>query len=94
MSATGVIDWSLTIAQLLLGLAMLCTVHRMVIGPRAQDRVLALDAFYVVGMLMLVTVGIRSGTAIFFEVALIIGVLGFVSTAGLAKFLMRGDVIE
>ncbi|HWJ87063.1 MAG TPA: K+/H+ antiporter subunit F [Pelagibacterium sp.] len=88
------VEWSLMIAQILLGVAMLVTVYRMVIGPRAQDRVLALDAFYVVGMLMLLTVGIRVGTPLFFEVSLIIGVLGFVSTAALGKFLMRGEVIE
>lgn len=88
------VEWSLMIAQILLGVAMLVTVYRMVIGPRAQDRVLALDAFYVVGMLMLLSVGIRVGTPLFFEVSLIIGVLGFVSTAALGKFLMRGEVIE
>lgn len=88
------IEWSLMIAQIFLGLAMLVTVYRIVIGPRAQDRVLALDAFYVVGMLMLLTVGIRVGTPLFFEISLIIGVLGFVSTTALGKFLMRGEVIE
>lgn len=93
MSAT-IIDYSLIIAQVMLGVAMLLTIFRMVVGPRAQDRVLALDAFYITGMLMLVTVGIRSGTSVYFEVALIIGMLGFVSTVALAKFLMRGEVIE
>lgn len=88
------VEWSIMIAQILLGVAMLVTVYRMVIGPRAQDRVLALDAFYVVGMLMLLSVGIRVGTPLFFEVSLIIGVLGFVSTTALGKFLMRGEVIE
>lgn len=88
------LEWSLIIAQTMLGLAMLLTVYRMIIGPRAQDRVLALDAFYVTAMLMLVSVGIRTGTPVFFEVALIIGMLGFVSTVALAKFLMRGEVIE
>ncbi|SDG32619.1 K+/H+ antiporter subunit F [Pelagibacterium luteolum] len=93
MSAT-IIDFSLIIAQVMLGVGMLLTVFRMVVGPRAQDRVLALDAFYITGMLMLVTVGIRSGSSVYFEVALIIGMLGFVSTVALAKFLMRGEVIE
>lgn len=88
------LEWSLLIAQVMLGLAMCCTIYRMIAGPRAQDRVLALDAFYVTGMLILVTVGIRIGTSIFFEVALVIGMLGFVSTVALAKFLMRGEVIE
>jgi len=93
MSAT-LLFWSIAIAQVLLGAAMLLTLYRLVVGPRAQDRVLSLDALYVVAMLMLVTFGMRTGTVIYFEVALLIGLLGFVSTVALAKFLMRGEVIE
>ncbi|WP_108463701.1 K+/H+ antiporter subunit F, partial [Devosia indica] len=59
-----------------------------------QDRVLSLDALYVVAMLLLVTFGMRASTVIYFEVALLIGLLGFVGTVALAKFLMRGEVIE
>ncbi len=55
---------------------------------------LAFDALYVNAMLLLLTFGIRSGTALYFELALIIALLGFVSTVALAKFLMRGEVIE
>ncbi len=92
--SVALIGYALVIAQCLLGLAMLCTIYRIAIGPRAQDRVLALDAFYVTGMLMLITVGIRIGSSVFFEVALVIAMLGFVSTVALAKFLLRGEVIE
>lgn len=86
--------WSLTIAQVLLALAMAAATYRMIKGPRAQDRVLSLDSFYVTAMLMMVVIGIRSGTTIYFEAALIIGMLGFTSSVALAKFLMRGEVIE
>ncbi len=86
--------WSITISQLLLAIAMLLTLYRLVVGPRAQDRVLSLDAMYVVAMLLLVTFGMRAGTVIYFEVAFLIGLLGFVGTVALAKFLMRGEVIE
>jgi len=82
------------IAQLALVAAMFLCTFRMIKGPRAQDRILALDALYVCAMLQLVAFGIRSGTTIYFEVALIIAMLGFVSTVALAKFLMRGEVIE
>ena len=81
-------------AQLLLGLAMLSCTWRLVRGPRAQDRVLALDALYVTAMLLILSIGMRSGTALYFEAALVVGMLGFVSTAALAKFLLRGEVIE
>jgi len=93
MSET-ILFWSLSIAQVLLVLAMLAAVFRMIKGPRAQDRVLSLDALYVGAMLLMVVFGIRSGTTLYFEAALIIGVLGFASSVALAKFLMRGEVIE
>jgi multicomponent K+:H+ antiporter subunit F len=81
-------------AQLLLGLAMLFALARLLAGPRAQDRVLALDTLYVNAMLLVLAFGIRKGTDLYFEAALVIGVLGFVSTAALAKFLLRGEVIQ
>jgi multicomponent K+:H+ antiporter subunit F len=81
-------------AQSLVGAAMLFAVWRLLRGPRAQDRVLALDTIYVNAMLLVLTFGIRSGTALYFEAALVIGMLGFVSTAALSKFLLRGEVIE
>ena len=93
MSA-DILFWMLTIAQVLLALAMAAASYRIVRGPRAQDRILSLDAFYVNGMLVLVIFGIKTGTTTYFEVALILGLLGFVGTVALAKFLMRGEVIE
>ena len=81
-------------SQLILALAMCAACWRLLRGPRAQDRVLALDSLYLSAMLLLVIVGIRSGQTIYFEVALVIGLLSFVATAALAKFIMRGEVIE
>jgi multicomponent K+:H+ antiporter subunit F len=89
-----ILSWSVTIAQLFLAAAMACMAFRLIRGPRAQDRVLCFDAFYVDAMLLLVTFGIRTGTKIYFEAALAMTLLGFVSSVALAKFLMRGEVIE
>jgi multicomponent K+:H+ antiporter subunit F len=89
-----ILAWSITAAQIMLGLACACAAYRIVAGPRAQDRILGLDTLYVTIMLVLLTFGIRSGTNIFFEAALVIAMLGFVGTVALAKFLMRGEVIE
>lgn len=93
MSA-ALLGWSLLAAQVMLGLSMLCAAWRVLRGPRAQDRVLGLDTLYVSAMLMVLTFGIRAGTVLYFEAALIIALLGFVGTAALSKFLMRGEVIE
>jgi multicomponent K+:H+ antiporter subunit F len=86
--------WSVAIAQILLALAMACAAYRILRGPRAQDRVLGFDTLYVNAMLMLLAFGIKSGVTIYFEAAFIVAVLGFVSTVALAKFLLRGEVIE
>jgi len=86
--------WAITAAQMMLGFAMLCAVYRILMGPRAQDRVLGLDTFYVNAMLMLLAFGIQTGRTLYFEASLIIALLGFVGTVALAKFLMRGEVIE
>ncbi|MBN9558491.1 MAG: K+/H+ antiporter subunit F [Alphaproteobacteria bacterium] len=87
-------SWALTLAGIMLAAAMGCAVYRMVRGPRAQDRILALDSFYASGMLLMLTFGIKSGTTLYFEAALVIALLGFAGTVALAKFLMRGEVIE
>lgn len=89
-----VLLWAVTAAQAMLVIAMGCYAWRVIRGPRAQDRVLCLDAMYVTAMLLALTVGIRTGSTIYFEAAFIIGVLGFASSVALAKFLMRGEVIE
>lgn len=89
-----VLSWSLFVAQLFLVLAMACAAFRMLRGPRAQDRVLALDTMYSIAMLLFLVIGMGNGNVFFFEGALVIAVLGFVTTVCAAKFLMRGEVIE
>lgn len=89
-----IIIWAITIAQIFLVCAMACALLRLARGPRAQDRVLGFDALYVAAMLLVLTIGIRTGSTVYFEAALVISLLGFVSTVALAKFLMRGEVIE
>ena len=85
---------AITAAQVVLGLAMALSTFRIAAGPRAQDRVLALDTLYVTAALLLLTFGIQTGRTLYFESALVIALLGFVGTVALAKFLMRGEVIE
>jgi multicomponent K+:H+ antiporter subunit F len=93
MSKTIIIASTWT-AQAALLIAMCLCAYRMIVGPRAQDRILALDALYVCAMLQLLAFGVRTGNTIYFEASLIIGMLGFVATVALGKFLMRGEVIE
>jgi multicomponent K+:H+ antiporter subunit F len=92
--STAILAWSIFAAQIMLALAMGCAAFRMLWGPRAQDRVLGLDTIGVDAMLLLLTFGIRTASALYFEAALVIALLGFVGTLALAKFLLRGEVIE
>lgn len=89
-----ILEASLLAAKLFLSLAMTAATVRILYGPRAQDRVLGMDTLYVNAMLLLLVFGIGSGSTVYFEIALIIGLLGFMATVAMAKFLMRGEVIE
>lgn len=75
-------------------LAMVFCAVRLLIGPAAQDRVLALDLLWMCGMLLALALGIRFASLIYFEAAMLIALIGFVSTIALTKFLMRGEIIE
>ena len=88
------LEFAMRFAQFCFVLAMLAAAFRMMRGPSAQDRVLALDTFYINGMLTLLMLGIRSGTTVYFDIALLIALFGFVGSVALAKFLLRGEVIE
>ncbi len=76
------------------GVAMLVAAWRMLRGPSAQDRVLALDLIYIIGMLIALVLGLRYTSHTYFEAALLIALFGFVSSAAMGKFLLRGEVIE
>ena len=92
--SSSLLHASLVVAQVLLAIGMACAAVRLLRGPQAQDRVLALDALYVNAMLLMLTFGMREATTVYFDIALVIAVVGFVSTAALARFLLRGEVIE
>ncbi len=94
MTPAAILFWGLSAALAMLALAMLFAAWRIIVGPRAQDRVLGLDTLYLNGMLLILVFGLRSGSETYFEAALVIGLLGFAATVALAKFLMRGEVIE
>jgi multicomponent K+:H+ antiporter subunit F len=87
-------DYAAWFASLCFVLAMVFAIVRLFIGPAAQDRVLALDTLYINGMVTLLLLGIRYSSTVYFDMALLIALFGFVGTIALAKFLLRGEVIE
>lgn len=89
-----VLEWSLFIAHIFLSLSMMISVFRIIYGPKTQDRILGLDTFYINALLFIVIFAMRTNSMLYLEAALLIGLLGFTATVALAKFLMRGEVIE
>jgi multicomponent K+:H+ antiporter subunit F len=94
MSAGEMFDWAAWFAQMCFVVAMTFAGIRLIRGPAAQDRVLALDTFYINGMLTLLILGIRSRSTVYFDMAVLIALFGFIGSVALAKFLSRGEVIE
>ncbi|MFN7855636.1 MAG: K+/H+ antiporter subunit F [Acidovorax sp.] len=91
---TPILDWALPAALLLLAIAMGCALVRILRGPTAQDRVLALDCMYLCGMLAMLVLGLLYGSKNYFEAALLLALFSFVGSMAMAKFLLRGEVIE
>ena len=88
------LSYAVTTTLILYGVAILLALWRVLRGPSAQDRVLALDLIYLLGMLIILVIGLRYGSSRYFEAALLIALFSFVSSAAMAKFLLRGEVIE
>ncbi len=87
-------DAAITIALVAFGVALLLNLLRLAKGPTVADRILALDTMVINGIVLLVLFGIRYDTALYFEVAMLLAMVGFVSTVALCRFVLRGDVIE
>ena len=88
------IEVALNISLLAFALAMAMNVVRLIVGPNATDRVLALDTLYINALALLLLVGLKLGVSVFFEAALLIAMLGFVGTVMLAKYIIRRDIIQ
>ena len=84
----------IAIAMFMFCLSLALNLWRLVIGPSLPDRILALDTMYINTIALLVLFGIYQGSMLYFEVALLIAVMGFVGTVALSKYLLRGDIIE
>lgn len=89
-----ILSWALDFALVAVALATLLCLWRLLRGPETTDRVLALDTLYVNVVALAILLGLRLETALLFEAALLIAMLGFVATVALARYLSRGDVIE
>jgi len=94
MLSSDILSWGIIITALLVMVSLLMNVWRILIGPHITDRILALDTLYINSIALIILLGLYNGSALYFEGALLIAMLGFVSTAALSKYLLRGDITE
>lgn len=92
--ASDLMNWALNISLITVAIAQIMAMIRLWLGPSTGDRILALDTMFLNAIGLIVLLGIAQGTQIYFEAALIIAMLGFVSTVAYARFMLRGDIIE
>ena len=85
---------AIEIAFVLIGAALALNLYRLLRGPDTTDRILALDTLSINTIALLVLFGIRTASNAYFEVALLLALMGFIGTVALCKFLLRGDIIE
>jgi multicomponent K+:H+ antiporter subunit F len=91
---SSLLSSAITVTLALYAMAMVMATVRLMRGPGAHDRVLALDFVYVVAMLAMLVLAIRYDSSMYVEGALLMALFGFVGSLALAKFLLRGEVIE
>jgi len=89
-----ILTWAMMFALACYALGLLFATMRLYMGPTSPDRVLALDTMYINGILILLVLGLRYDFSLYFDIALLMALFGFVGAAAMAKFLLRGEVIE
>jgi len=88
------LTFALYITLTLVSAALILNLYRLAIGPDLPDRVLALDTMYINSIALIVLLGLWLNTKTYFESALLIAMLGFISTVAVCKYILRGDIIE
>jgi len=89
-----IFETTVVVCMHVVGVAMLLSLWRLLRGPTVPDRILALDTLYVTAIAELMLFGLYLDSAIYFEAALVIAMLGFGSTVVLSKYVLRRDIVE
>jgi multicomponent Na+:H+ antiporter subunit F len=86
------IELATNLAFGLLGFAVVATLVRIVRGPTLADRILGLDTLTVLGIAIIGVFAMRTGLYVYIDIAVALGLVGFVSTAAFARYLLsRGS---
>lgn len=94
IAGAPLIQWAILVSMHMVGIAMLLSLWRLLRGPSVPDRILALDTLNITAIAQLMLLGMHLQTSVYFESALVIAMLGFVSTVVLSKYLIRRDIVE
>ncbi len=77
-----------TIALILLGLGMLAAIFRIIRGPTLPDRILGLDTITILAIGVIGVFAIRTGLFLYVDIAIALALVGFLSTAAFARYLL------
>ena len=88
------LDTGFLIVYAMIAISLLLNLWRLIAGPSVPDRILALDTMFINTIALIILYGMSMDTGLYFEAALLIAMLGFVSTVAVCKYLLRGDIIE
>ena len=87
--AVNIYEVVLDVSLILLGLAFLLTTFRIVRGPTLPDRVLGLDMLTSVAIGFIAIIGIDTGYTLYVDIAIALGLVGFLATVAFARFVMN-----
>lgn len=89
-----ILPYALAISLVAITISMFLCLIRMIIGPSVVDRLLALDTLFLNATCLIMVLGIYWASTNIFEGALLVAMLGFVSTVALARYFTTGHVID
>ena len=94
ISVASIFDFSVNLALGILCLSFLVTIYRIVKGPTLPDRILGLDMLVFIAIGFIAVIGINTGYALYLDVAIALGLVGFLATVAFARFVLSRGKTE
>ena len=94
MSGAVFLDWAIAISLVFLTLSFFVTTYRVIVGPTLPDRIVALDMLVGVVMGFLAVIGVKTGYYLYVDIAIALGLVGFLATVAFARFVLERGMTE
>ncbi|SOE17500.1 multicomponent Na+:H+ antiporter subunit F [Hoeflea halophila] len=94
ISVAAIFDSAVTLALAILSLSFLVTIYRIVKGPTLPDRILGLDMLVAIAIGFIAVIGIKTGYTLYVDVAIALGLVGFLATVAFARFVLSRGKTE